>query len=242
VTDVLQLSSSLAGFVARAVRVCNYFELMGTPGHCSVRDDGDPNVIWINNRHASRSTVTAADIVPYDLTAGARVGEGIEPPSEHWIHREIYLRSPDVRGVVHSHPNNIVTLSCSGIAVQPLISIASFLPEAGVPVLDTPVLINTEARGRAMVEALGDAPAVTLRQHGAVTRGGSLEEAVVRMYCLEHNARLQLAALQVGAPRYFAGSEKTVLAGESGTPHGVKKLWTYLEETAAHAGALRGLD
>src|SRR5580692_5577254 len=46
-------------------------------GHVSGRDEHDPNVMWINNRHASRSTLTADDIVPYDIAAGKRIGEGM---------------------------------------------------------------------------------------------------------------------------------------------------------------------
>lgn len=227
--------------VALAVRICNDANVMDFNGHCSVRDDNDPNVMYINNRHASRSTVTAADVVPYDIKAGKRIGDGIEPPSEHWIHREIYLRRPDVRGIVHSHPEAILTLSCSGQALKPIISIGAFLPEDGAPVFDSPVLINTEQRSRGMCDAMGNAPIVVLRQHGTVTSGGSLQEAVARMVCAEKNAELQAKAILLGKPNYFRGEEKKVLDSEGGGPHGVKKYWTYLTETAERNGALAGL-
>ncbi len=71
--------SRCAELVARAVRICNDADVMGTQGHCSMRDPDDANVIWINNRHSSRSTVRADEIVPYDIAAGKRVGEEIEP-------------------------------------------------------------------------------------------------------------------------------------------------------------------
>ena len=235
-------STKYLDLIARAVRICNDANVMDFNGHCSQRDENDPNIMYINNRHASRSTLTAADIVPYDIKAGKRIGEGIEPPSEHWIHREVYLRQPQTMGVVHSHPENILTLSCAGHLLKPLISIGVFIPEEGAPVFDSPVLINTEVRSRGMCDAMGDKPIVVLRQHGTVTAGGSVQEAVTRMVCAEKNAELQAKALAVGTPLYFHGNELKVLFSEQGGgPHGVKKYWTYLTGCAERNGAFAGL-
>jgi ribulose-5-phosphate 4-epimerase/fuculose-1-phosphate aldolase len=228
--------------IARAVRICNAANVMDFNGHVSARDDDDANVMWINNRHASRSTLTAADIVPFDIAAGKRIGEGIEPPSEWHIHAEIYRRRPDVKGIVHSHPEFILSLSASQIALKPIGAIGSFLPEEGAPVFDSPVLINTAQRGRAMADAIGDAPVLVLRQHGTVTVGESAEQAVVRMICSEMNAKQQYQAIQVGEPRYLHGEELRTIEREGGGKHGTQKYWHYHEETARRIGALAGLE
>ena len=242
-TTTLDPSSTKYGdLIARAVRLCNAANVMDFNGHVSARDADDPNIFWINNRHASRSTLTAADIVPFDIRAGRRVGEGIEPPSEWHIHREIYRRRPEAGGIVHSHPPFILTLSSAGQKLKPLVSTACFIPEAGAPVFDSPVLINTEARGKGMADAMGDAPIGVLRQHGTVTVGGYAEEAVVMMICAEDNARTQYQALQIGTPTYFHGEELRLMKGEHGGPHAIKKYWHYYEETAQRAGVLDGLS
>ncbi len=241
-TQLLDPRTSRYGdLIARAVRICNVADVMDFNGHVSARDADDPNVMWINNRHASRSTLTSDDIVPFDIAAGRRIGEGIEPPSEWHIHAEIYRRRADVGGIVHSHPPFILTLSSAGQKLKPLTSTATFVPEAGAPVFDSPVLINTPARGIGMAQAMGDAPIVVLRQHGTVTVGGYAEEAVVRMICAEENAKIQYQALQIGTPTFFHGEELRLMQGEHGGPHGVKKYWTYFEETARKNGALDGL-
>jgi ribulose-5-phosphate 4-epimerase/fuculose-1-phosphate aldolase len=243
VTATLSPSTTkYADLVVRAVRICVDADVMDFNGHCSVRDDSDPNIMYINDRHASRSTLTVKNIVPYDIKAGKRIGEGEEPPSEHWIHREIYLRHPEAKGIVHCHPENILTLSCAGHALRPLISIGVYIPEKGAPVFDSPVLINTEVRSKGMCDAMGDVPIVVLRQHGTVTNGGSLQEAVTRMVCAEKNAELQGKALAMGTPNFFHGKELEVLyAEQGGGPHGVKKYWTYLSGTAERNGAFAGL-
>jgi ribulose-5-phosphate 4-epimerase/fuculose-1-phosphate aldolase len=93
-----------------------------------------------------------------------------------------------------------------------------------------------------MADAMGTAPIVVLRQHGTVTVGRSLEHAVTRMVRAEKNADAQGRALAAGTPRFFAGVEKQKLADEAGELHGIKKFWTYLEETAERNGAFAGLE
>lgn len=227
--------------IALAVRLCTVAGVMDYSGHVSTRDADDPNVMWINNRHASRTTLTAADVVPYDIAAGRRIGAGIEPPSEHWIHREIYRRRPAVGGIVHAHPDNILTISSVGRRLQQVVTVNPFIPAAGAPVFDSPVLINTEARGRALAEALGDDPIVVMRQHGTVTVGSGIEEAVIRMICAEDNARVQFRALQAGTPNVIAGGELATIRGENLDAKIIRKFWNYWEETARRSGALDGL-
>jgi L-fuculose-phosphate aldolase len=234
-------TSRFADLVARAIRVTVVANVMDFNGHVSARDESDPNLIWINNRHASRSTIMRAEIVPFDIQAGRRIGDGIEPPSEWHIHAEIYKRRPDVHGIMHSHPEFIRTLSVVGQPLRPVDGVGSFLPEDGAPVLDTPVLINTPARGVAVATALGDAPVLVLRQHGAVAVGFSVEQAVIRMICSEQNAKMQYQAIQIGEPRYLQGEELKAMAAESNHPHATTKFWTYYEQTSRKMGAFEGL-
>jgi ribulose-5-phosphate 4-epimerase/fuculose-1-phosphate aldolase len=223
--------------VARAVRICHAAEIMGVDGHVSMRDDADPNVFWINDRHAGRATLTVADVVPVDGRTAKRIGAGEEPPSEVHIHREIYARRPEVRSIVHSHPTNVLALSAIGVVERPSTSVGTFIPEAGAPVFDSAVLINTVARGEALAAALGAAPAAILRQHGAVTVGTSVQEAVVRMICLEDNARKQGGAIRMGGVKYLAGGEYKTLSVENWS-NATEKFWLFHEETAHHKGAL----
>jgi ribulose-5-phosphate 4-epimerase/fuculose-1-phosphate aldolase len=226
--------------VARAVRICHAAEIMGVDGHVSVRDDEDANVFWINDRHAGRATLTVANIVPVDVRTGKRIGEGTEPPSEVHIHREVYARRPDVRSIVHSHPTNVLALSAIGAIERPSTTVGTFIAEAGAPIFDSPVLINTTPRGEALANALGSEPAAILRQHGAVTVGTSIQEAVVRMICLEDNARKQCGAVRMGGVKYLAGGEYKTLAAENWL-NAVEKFWLFHEETALLRGALAGL-
>jgi L-fuculose-phosphate aldolase len=232
-----RLTPNYADLVARAVRICEVMGVMDYSGHVSARDGNDPNVMWINNRHASRSTLTAADIVPFDIAAGKRIGEGIEPPSEWAIHAEIYARRPDAMGIVHSHPKYILALSSVGVTLKPIGAIGAFLPEEGAPTFDSAVLINTRQRGVALANALGDAPVCVMRQHGIVAVGDCVEQAVMRLVRSERNAEQLAMALEIGTPRYIVGEELKVLNSENLGRHATQKTWRYFTESAATMGA-----
>lgn len=235
------VTSPYADLVARAVRVCNAEHVMDFNGHVSARDATEPNVMWINNRHSSRSTLTAADVVPFNLAAGKRIGDGIEPPSEWYIHASIYRHRPDVNGIVHSHPDFIVALSALGKRLRPITQTGAQagIPEDGAPVYDHVETVHTHAAGEELAEVLGGAPVVVLRQHGAVTVGASVEQAVVRMISCEGNARQLCTVLAIGEPNYLRGEEWRRLAGAGeGSAHGTRKQWTFYEESAQKSGAL----
>jgi ribulose-5-phosphate 4-epimerase/fuculose-1-phosphate aldolase len=227
--------------VARAVRILHSLGLMDMNGHVSARAADAPDTMWINSRRASRSTLGTGDVVRVDLPSNSRIGIGDEPPSEYHIHRAIMRRRPDVGGIVHSHPEHIVTLSIAGHALAPVTGVGSFLPE-DVPVFDDASLVNTEDRGEAIAELLADGPAVVLRGHGVVVVGPTVEEALARYVCAEENARVQYKASVLGKPHVLRGEELAFVRRENWTPSIVGKHWHYHEQTARRTGAFEGIE
>lgn len=237
----LAVEIDYAGTVARAVRMINLAGCMDMNGHVSMRDGNDPETMWINSRKASRSTLTAHDIVTVDLRTGTRIGAGDEPPSECHIHREIYLRRPDVHAIEHSHPEYIVTLSIAGRALQPVFAPAAFLPEK-TPIYPASHLINTVERGARVAELLADNPAVTLRGHGLVVAAPTVESLVMWVLSAEDNAKAQFNASQLGDPIVMTTEERESQREELADPKIPKKFWDYWFETAERRGAFAGVD
>ncbi len=227
--------------IARAVRILASSGLMDMNGHISVRDAGDPEVIWINSRRASRSTLRYGDVVPLDLRSGKRIGNGDEPPSEFHIHRKIMQRRPEVGAVLHAHPDHIVALSIVGHTLQPVTGIGSFLPES-VPMFDDANLINSEERGEHVASLLGENSVLVLRGHGVVLVGATVEEVIVQYACAEANARIQYKAAALGAPRVLRGDELASVRRESWTAAIIAKHWHYHEETARRNDAFADME
>jgi ribulose-5-phosphate 4-epimerase/fuculose-1-phosphate aldolase len=111
---------------------------------------------------------------------------------ETFIHTEIYKARPDVGGVVHAHPFHAVVLSATGRQLETFHP-ASIAFGSGVPLLGGNQ-INTEKDGHEVAEMLGQGAAILLKNHGAVTVGKDVAQAVIRMYYLERAAYAHLIA------------------------------------------------
>ena len=225
--------------IARAIRILNSRGVMHKSGHVAARDASDPQRMWINSRKASRSTLTAKDVVPVDLRNGEWIGEGDEPPSEFHIHRAIFNRRPEVGAIVHSHPEHIVALS---IARRPLLAVTvdgGFLG-ARTPLYDDAGHIDTPERGEAVANSLGSAPAVVLRGHGIVVVAGVVEHVVTRIILAEENARMQYMASALGDIEPLRPDELERIAKHTASPKSIQKAWHYEEETARRRGDLEG--
>ncbi len=227
--------------LAQAIRIVTHAGVMHASGHIAARDGDDPNVMWINSRKASRSTLTAGDIVPVDLRTGKRIGEGDEAPSEFHIHRAIFNARPDVQAICHTHPDYVVALSIAGKTLHPVHPAGGFLPESA-PLFDDANLINTEARGEAVARVLGQSCVAVLRGHGIVVVASSVEEVVMRTISAEDNARYQYIASAIGEPKIIRGEELAIAARDIMKPAVVRKHYHYHEENAKKAGALEGVS
>jgi ribulose-5-phosphate 4-epimerase/fuculose-1-phosphate aldolase len=111
---------------------------------------------------------------------------------ETFIHTEIYKGRPDVGAVVHAHPFHVVLLSATGRKLETF-NPSSISFRGGVPVLGSQLIYKLED-GREIAETLGNGKAVILKNHGAVTIGRTVAEAVVTMYQLERAAYAHVAA------------------------------------------------
>src|SRR5205807_196209 len=68
-------------------------------------------------------------------------------------------------------------------------------------------LIIDQARGKAVARCLGDGPVLILRNHGIVTAGRSIEEAVWLALKLERACRMQILVEAAGGAKLIAEGE-----------------------------------
>jgi ribulose-5-phosphate 4-epimerase/fuculose-1-phosphate aldolase len=209
-------------------------------GHVSVRHPARPDRFLLPAAKAP-GRVTAEDIMEFDLDG--KPIDGRERPiySERFIHSEVYKARSDVNAVIHSHSPTVIPFSVTQVPLRPVHNTASFLaPE--VPVFEmrkaagmTNNLVTDSARGKALVETLGDRPVALLRGHGNVVVGPDLRRTVSRAIYTEVNARMLLQAVMLGGPITFIDPEENKLI-ESGrgtqiSGHNVDRTWQmWLEE------------
>lgn len=191
-------------------------------GHGSVRrDEGS---FFINSGASVRSALTPEDIVAIDFDGRLQQG-GAKPPLEFPLHAEIYRARPDVDAIMHTHPKWSTLLSMVGAPFRPVFPQGALLGD--VPVLDSPLSINTPEMGARVAHALGAGPAVLLKSHGAVIVGSDLLECFARTIYLEDNAARQYLAMQIGTPYILSEAEQAACRSRLGTPSLYRKAWEH---------------
>jgi len=143
------------------------------------------------------SGVSKGDLEPEDIAKTSMLGElldgPIRPSSEIRMHLHVYRMRPDVAAIVHAHPP---VATASTLAGFPLNSKA--LPEVWLMLGKIPVAPyatpSTDEVPQSIDPYIIGSRAILLRRHGALTVGGSLMEACMRMEKLEHFAKVLLYA------------------------------------------------
>lgn len=190
-------------------------------GHVSVRHPTDPNHFFIS-RWLAPDMVTESDILEVDLDCKPVTAERPRMYSEVFIHGEVYRARPDVKSVVHTHAPAVILMGISGEPLMPMYQMTGYMG-SGVPVFDirkaigmTNMLVSDPTRGKALVQTLGDKPAVLMRGHGGVVVGSSLAQSVGRSVYLRINAELQIQVL--GKKVEFLAPEEARLTSNADYP------------------------
>jgi L-fuculose-phosphate aldolase len=97
-------------------------------------------------------------------------------------------------------------------------------------------LVRTAELGAALACAIGDGPGCLIPNHGLVTVGASVAEAVMGAVVLERACKVQLAAMAAGGPQVWSDKEEVELKQrEVWTPEQISAGFDYLCR-AADAG------
>ncbi|HXH06522.1 MAG TPA: class II aldolase/adducin family protein [Vicinamibacterales bacterium] len=226
--------SALTHQLADALRMLERAGIIDHSGHASARRDAGS--FYINSGASVRSALTAADIVAIDLD-GKLVEGTARPPLEFPLHAEIYRARPDVQAIMHTHPRWSTLLTTAGVPVRPVCAQGALLGE--IPVVESPLSVNTRAMGERVAAALGSGRAVLLKAHGGVVAGADLVECFALAAYLEENARRQYLAMQIGDPYVLSAAEQEACRANLWSPALFRKTWDYYRAKLPSARAGR---
>lgn len=176
----------------------------GAGGNISARWE---DTMLISPSGLSLEEVDPVQYVEVDIPAGdIRAQNGLRPSSEVLMHLACYRKRPEVRAVVHAHPQYTIALTSSGHDLAPMFADALIYMGSTVPHLDY-ITVTTPELAQAVGEAIKDANCLVLRNHGSVTVGENLKQAFWRALTVEEAARIQVLSLMIGRPRFLDKSE-----------------------------------
>lgn len=197
-------------------------------GHASARAEDDSGV-WIKQSGWGLDEITADRVHLVDWTGTVTEGEG--PRHIEWaIHTEVMKARPDVGGVVHTHPPFSVAFAASGLSMLPVSHQANFFVPPTPPRFEhtTDLIVNAEL-GSLVASELSDSNALFLVNHGIVTVGETLQDAVVAAVMLEEACQQQLLTRQFGGwPTWSSEAESRSKRGNIYTPTARARVWDYL--------------
>ncbi len=174
----------------------------GTSGNVAVRVEGG-------------MLVSPSGIVPERLTADKVVfvsndglwdTTGANPSSEWRMHLGILLRRPEAQAVVHCHSRHATILACAGREIPALhymVAVAggSHIPLAPYATFGTPELAE------AIADTLEGFRACLMANHGQITIGRTLDEALAIADEVEEQAAVYCGTLAIGGPVLLGDDE-----------------------------------
>jgi L-fuculose-phosphate aldolase len=176
-------------------------------GHVTARLPGEAERFLMKPAAIGLDEMTPDNLVTVDIE-GTKVAGDMPRHSEVFIHTEIMRARPDIQSVVHAHPPHAVAFSSLGRPLLPVGNDGTIFG-GGLPIFsETTDLIITPARGQAVARCLGENFALILRNHGIVTAGRTIEEAVFLAIKLEKACRIQMLAEAAGGPKLFVKEEE----------------------------------
>lgn len=173
----------------------------GISGNVSCRVPGQDRVL-IKATGLSLGQLTARHVLLLDLEGNVVEESELRPSKERLFHLEVYRRRPDVGAVVHLHPPYALVFAAAG-QVPPLYTGAARTFLGGRLSLVPPAPSGSRELAEAVGEALGSPGmrAAILAEHGTVTVGADLEEALYLSEYLEDACRTALWLRLLGVAR-----------------------------------------
>lgn len=155
----------------------------GIAGHLSIMVD--QNTMLANRFGPSFGTLRPEDVLTLDLDGNILDGQGFVNDTIR-LHGIIHRLNPEIVAVAHTHPPTVVTFSSLRTVPEVYDQESCFLAgEVAIVEEDYTGLASTEDRVRPMAETLRNHHAIMLPNHGAITKGQNIKQAIIIMLGLE---------------------------------------------------------
>ena len=190
--------------LAAAYRIFDHFGWTSLIyNHITVRVPGPQRHFLINPYGLMYHEITASSLVKIDLD-GKLVEPGEGPfgrdvnPAGFTIHAAVHGAREDAHCVLHTHTVAGCAVSAMAGGLQPL-TLEAMMFYDRVAYHDFEGVTVVEDEGPRLIADLGDKCAMILRNHGLLTLGRTVAEAVIMMWGLERACQMQVAAVNGGA-------------------------------------------
>ncbi|MBK9178238.1 MAG: class II aldolase/adducin family protein [Acidimicrobiales bacterium] len=189
----------------------------GPAGHITARDPELPDHFWVNPFARHFGLIRVSDLLLVNDAGEVVVGDAPVNRAAFAIHSQVHAARPDVVAAAHSHSMHGKAWSSLGRLLDPITQDAcAFHRDHSLFDDYTGVVLDTE-EGKRIAHALGDHKAVILRNHGLLTVGRSVDEAVWWFVTMDRSCQAQLLAEAAGSPVLIDDDDAARTRGQVGS-------------------------
>ena len=190
----IQIADARKSIIEIGLKLLNKNLVAGSWGNISMKIDKDSYAITPSGR--PYDLLRGDDIIIVNSDGTKLAGFGI-PSSELLLHLAIYKKYPMFNAIIHTH--SIYASACAAMhrQIPPLLEDTAQISGGSIKVARY-ALAGTKELANNAVEAMGTSNAVLLANHGAVSCGKSLDEALIVAEIVEKSAHVHCITASVG--------------------------------------------
>ena len=172
----------------------------GVAGHITARDPERRDHFWVNPFGMHFGQIRVSDLILVNHRGEVVEGKYPVNAAAFAIHSQVHAARADVVAAAHAHSLYGKTWSSLGRLLDPITQDScAFYEDHGLFADFTGVVYET-SEGERIAKALGSYKAVILRNHGLLTVGHTVDEAVWWFITMERSCQAQLLAEGAGEP------------------------------------------
>ncbi|MGH9139049.1 MAG: class II aldolase/adducin family protein [Acidimicrobiales bacterium] len=172
----------------------------GVAGHITARDPEHLDRFWVNPFGKSFKQIRVSDLICCDHTGAVVEGTWPVNAAAFAIHSAVHAARPDVVAAAHSHSVYGKAFSSLHRHLRPLTQDACiFFQDHGL-YTDYGGVANDVEEGKRIAAAVGEHKAAILANHGLITVGQSVDEAVFWFVTMERTCQAELLAMSAAEP------------------------------------------
>ena len=163
-------------------------------GHITTRDPEHTDAFWLLKYGVPFNRATVADLVLVGPDGSLLEGEGTINMTAYYIHAPIHEARPEVVCAAHTHTAYGTPWAANVEPFQMICQEATAFFEDHTVFMGEEVQVMSTDTGKQIAAALGGAKATILRNHGPLTVGRSVEEAIGWFLEMERVAEVHVKA------------------------------------------------
>ena len=191
----------------------------GVAGHITVRDPEFTDHFWVNPFGMSFRHIRVSDLILVNHHGDVVYGTQPVNRAAFVIHAAIHAARPEVIAAAHSHSMHGKAFSSLGIPLDPITqdSCIFYGDHTVITAQAGAVVLEIEA-GQELAQHFPTGKAAIHQNHGLITVGQSVDEAVFWFLSMDRSCQAQLMAMAAGTPKLIPHEMAQYTAAQTGYP------------------------